>query len=146
MTKQIKTSITIQASKEHIWQILMDFENYHKWNSFIESISGTVKVGYQIRVKLQGMTFKPTVLTLQENSEFTWLGHLWFRGIFDGEHIFKLTDNGDGTTNFEQSENFKGILVGIFSKSLDKNTKAGFERMNQELKSYAEQYEPEQIV
>ncbi len=140
MTKQIKTSITINASKEKIWKILTDFENYQQWNSFIKSVTGNVSVGNTINIKLQGMTFKPVVLTFVENSELKWLGHLWFKGIFDGEHKFKLTDNGNGTTNFEQSENFSGVLVKLFSKSLDKNTKTGFEQMNKELKIRAEKH------
>ena len=140
MAKQIKTSITINASKERVWKILTDFENYPEWNSFIESVSGDVKVGNQIQIKLQGMTFKPVILTLNENTELKWLGHLWFKGLFDGEHKFKLTDNGNGTTNFEQSENFSGILVKLFSKSLDKDTKNGFEQMNKELKLRAEKH------
>jgi len=138
MTKQIKTSITINASKERIWKILMDFENYSEWNSFIKSVSGNIDVGNKIQVKLQGMTFKPTILTLKENAEFKWLGHLWFKGLFDGEHRFKLTDQGNGTTNFEQSENFSGILVKFFSKRLYRDTKNGFEQMNKELKLIAE--------
>ena len=138
MAKQIKTSITINASKEKIWKILTDFENYPEWNSFIKSVTGEVKVGKQIKIKLQGMTFKPIILIFNENSELKWLGRLWFKGIFDGEHKFKLTDNGNGTTNFEQSEIFSGILVKLFSKSLDKDTKNGFEQMNKELKLHAE--------
>lgn len=140
MAKQIKTAITINASKEKIWEILTDFENYNQWNSFIKSVTGTLKVGNQIKVELQGMTFKPVVLTLNENSELKWLGHLWFKGLFDGEHKFKLTDNGNGMTIFEHSENFSGILVKLFSKSLDKNTKNGFEQMNKELKLRAEKH------
>ncbi len=138
MAKQIKTSITINASKEKVWKILTDFENYNQWNSFIKSVTGTLKVGKHIKVELQGMTFKPVVLTFNENSELKWLGHLWFKGLFDGEHKFKLTDNGNGTTNFEHSENFSGILVKLFSKKIDKDTKNGFEQMNKELKLRAE--------
>jgi hypothetical protein len=140
MAKQIKTSITINASKERIWKILTEFESYHKWNSFIKSVSGEVKVGNRIQIKLQGMTFKPIVLTLKENRELKWLGHLWFKGLFDGEHKFYLTSNQNGTTDFEQSEYFSGILVKLFSKSLDKDTKIGFEQMNKELKLRAEKY------
>ncbi|PWG06919.1 SRPBCC domain-containing protein [Polaribacter aquimarinus] len=140
MAKQIKTSITINASKEKIWKILTDFKNYPEWNSFIKSVTGEVKVGKQIKIKLQGMTFKPIILIFNENSELKWLGRLWFKGIFDGEHKFKLTDNGNGTTNFEQSEIFSGILVKLFAKSLDKDTKNGFEQMNKELKLHAEKH------
>jgi hypothetical protein len=140
MAKYIKTSITINASREKIWKVLTDFENYREWNSFIKSVTGEVKVGNQIEIKLQGMTFKPVLLTFNKNIELKWLGHLWFKGLFDGEHKFKLTDNGNGTTNFEQSENFSGILVKLFAKSLDKDTKNGFEQMNKELKVHVEKH------
>lgn len=138
MTKQIKTSITINASREKVWKILTNFEKYPEWNSFVKSVKGDVKVGNRIQVKLPEMTFKPVVLVFNENREFKWIGRLWFKGLFDGEHRFYLTDNGDGTTNFEHSEKFSGILVKLFSKSLDKNTKIGFEQMNEELKLRAE--------
>ena len=86
------------------------------------------------------MTFSPTVVTLNKNIEFKWLGHLLLKGLFDGEHKFVLTDNGNGSINFEQSENFKGILVRLLSKSLDKDTKNGFEQMNNQLKIRAEKH------
>ena len=60
------------------------------------------------------------------------------RGIFDGEHKFELTDNRDGTTTLVQSENFIGILVPLFKKTLDNNTRRGFEAMNKKLKEMAE--------
>lgn len=138
MAKQITTSININASKEKVWNVLTDLESYPQWNSFIQSIHGNLRVGNTIKVKLQDMTFKPVILTFDKNTELKWLGHLWFKGLFDGEHKFKLTDNEDGTTHFEQSEKFTGILVKLFSKSLDNNTKKGFEQMNRELKSRAE--------
>ncbi|WP_405564116.1 SRPBCC family protein [Polaribacter sp. Asnod6-C07] len=137
MAKQIKTSITINANKEKIWKILTDFENYHEWNSFITSVTGKVKVGEQIKIKLQGLSFKPVVLIFNKNTELKWLGYLWFKGLFDGEHKFKLIDNKNGTTTFEQSENFTGILVNLFSKNLEK-TKKDFEQMNKELKIRSE--------
>jgi hypothetical protein len=85
-----------------------------------------------------GMTFKPTVLVYTEAKEFRWLGHLFIKGLFDGEHCFRLIDNKDGTTTFIQSEQFEGILVPLFSKMLDTNTIEGFRQMNKKLKQEAE--------
>lgn len=140
MVKQIKTSVAINSSKERIWQILTDFERYSEWNPFIESVTGNLKVGNQIKIQLQNMTFNPVILTFKENEELKWLGHFGFKGLFDGEHKFKLIDHANGTVTFEQSENFSGILVRFFAKSLDKDTKVGFEKMNKELKLRAEKY------
>ncbi|WP_114751821.1 SRPBCC domain-containing protein [Pleomorphovibrio marinus] len=143
MQKEINTRIHINASPEKVWQVLTDFENQCKWNPFVRSITGDVKKGNTIKVVLgpQGskpMTFKPTVLAFEQNREFRWLGHLFFSGIFDGEHSYQLLENGDGSTTFIHSEKFKGILVGLMAKKLDTEIKAGFEEMNIALKGQAE--------
>ena len=143
MAKEIKTEILINASPEKVWAILIDFESYPKWNPFIKSITGNVAVGNTIVARLEppeasGMTFKPKVLSFDKNQKFSWLGHLLFPGLFDGEHQFKLIDNGNGTTTFIQSEKFQGILVPLFKKMLDVNTVNGFNQMNQKLKELAE--------
>nr|WP_321354354.1 SRPBCC domain-containing protein [uncultured Draconibacterium sp.] len=141
MNKEIRTSVRINAAKEKVWQVLTDFEKYPEWNTFITSLSGEVKEGKQIRVKLPGMIFKPVVLKYKKNSEFRWLGHLVFKGLFDGEHKFLLIDNDDGTTTFEQSERFSGILVRLLAKHLDSKTKSDFGQMNREIKLRVETVE-----
>jgi hypothetical protein len=140
MAKEIKTEILINATPEKVWSILTNFDNYPNWNPFIKSLNGEVKVGKKITVSIEplnskGMTFKPKVISFVTNKELKWLGHLLFKGLFDGEHKFELIDNGNGTTTFKQSEKFKGIFVGLLNLE---NTKKGFEAMNEKLKELAE--------
>lgn len=140
--EQFETEILINASPKKVWEILIDFENYPQWNPFIKSISGEQEVGKKINVFLQapdtkGMSFKPVILSFKENTEFRWLGKLGMKGIFDGEHYFKLIDNGNNQTKFIHGENFSGILVSFFTKTLRK-TKTAFENMNQSLKKECE--------
>lgn len=143
MAKEIKTSIVIQASPQKVWAILTNTQAYPSWNPFIKSIEGNLAVGAKIKARIEppqakGMTFTPTILKFETNKSFVWLGSLWFKGLFDGKHKFELIDNGDGSTTFIQSEEFKGILVPLFNKMLDNNTVKGFELMNQKLKELAE--------
>ena len=77
-------------------------------------------------------------MTFATNKEFRWRGRLLLGGLFDGVHKFEIIDNGDGTVTFKQSEKFKGILVPLFKKMLDTNTKDGFDQMNLKLKELAE--------
>jgi hypothetical protein len=144
MAKEISTQITINTSPEKIWSLLSYTESYPNWNPFIKSIKGTLAVGNKIEVKIQApqskaMNFSPTILAFEKNKEFRWLGHLLFRGLFDGEHKFEIIDHANGTCTFIQSEKFKGILVPLFAKMLDNNTKLGFQQMNEKLKQLAEQ-------
>ncbi len=143
MTEQIYTEILINASPKKVWDILTDFENYPEWNSFITSLTGKVAVGNTITVRIlppngNGVKFKPVVLAYEPEKEIRWLGKFFIKGVFDGEHQFKLIDNKNGTTTFIQSERFSGFLLPLLKNNLN-NTKVGFEEMNLELKEVAEQ-------
>lgn len=143
MAKAITTEILILATPEKVWSVLTEFDQYPQWNPFIKSITGNVAFGNTIKARIEppgasGMTFKPTVLVYTEAKEFRWVGHLFIKGLFDGEHCFRLIDNKDGTTTFVQSEKFEGILVRLFSKMLDTNTIEGFRQMNEALKKEVE--------
>jgi len=136
--KEIKTSIEISAAPETIWKILTDFQEYGKWNPFITKISGEQRMGGLLEIKAGGITFKPKLLKYDEPKEIRWLGKLFFKGLFDGEHSFQIIDHNNGSCTFLQEEKFNGILVGLFAKKLDKETKSGFIKMNIKLKELAE--------
>ncbi len=141
MIKEINTEILIHQTPEKVWDILTNFDNYAKWNPFIKSLQGKVEVDNVIKVKIvppseKGMTFKPKVLTYEHQKELSWIGHLFFSGLFDGKHKLELIDNLNGTTTFRQSEKFKGVFVRFFNLE---STKKGFEMMNKKLKELAEE-------
>lgn len=143
MSVEIETEIQINTAPEQVWTILTDFDNYPNWNPFITSLTGSVKVGNKITVHIEppgaiGNTFKPKVLSFLPHKELSWLGQLLFAGVFDGLHKLELIDNGNKTTTFKQSEKFSGLLVPLFRKQLENNTKEGFQQMNQKLKLLAE--------
>lgn len=143
MSVEINTEILINANPEEVWQTLTNFSNYPKWNPFITLLTGDVNVGNKITVRIEAPgasvnTFKPRVLTFAPNKEISWLGQLLFSGIFDGHHKLQLADNKNGTTTFKQGEKFTGVLVPLFKKQLEVNTKNGFHAMNQKLKEIVE--------
>jgi len=84
------------------------------------------------------MTFKPVVLKAEPSKELRWLGRLFVPGLFAGEHRFVIEPTGGSRVIFTQSEQFKGLLVPLLWKSLDKNTREGFNQMNEALKRLAE--------
>jgi hypothetical protein len=142
--KELRTEIEIQASAERVWQLLTDFPAFPQWNPFIRKASGNIRVGERLEVRLQpsgasAMTFRPTVLKVEPNREFRWLGHLLIPGLFDGEHSFTIEPLGEGRVRFTQREVFTGLLVPLLARGLDTDTQRGFEEMNQALKARAEQ-------
>lgn len=139
---RIKTEIIINAPAERIWSILTDLGNYQQWNPFIIESSGEVKVGKKINNTMKNgdktMTFKPTILNVVENEYFDWLGSLWFKGIFDGQHYFSLEPLNEKQTKLIHGENFSGILSKIILKKIGAETKENFVKMNHALKEMAE--------
>jgi hypothetical protein len=142
--KELRSEIEIQASAERVWQLLTDFLSFPQWNPFIRKASGNLRVGERLEVNIQpsgasGMTFRPTVLKAEPNRELRWLGHLLISGLFDGEHSFTIEPLGESRVRFIQREVFTGLLVPLFARGLDTDTRRGFEEMNQALKARAEQ-------
>ena len=117
---------------------MVDFERYPSWNPFIKSIKGDLKLGEKIVANMDGMTFKPTITVLEKGKRLTWLGHLLFKGLFDGAHSFRLEKIESGGTMFYHEEEFSGLLVGLFRKKLLSDTRNGFIGMNKKLKEIAE--------
>lgn len=142
MTAVITTTIDIDADPDAVWDVLTDFAAYGQWNPFMDRIEGRPEVGTRLVVHLtpdggRGMTFKPTVLAAVRGQELRWLGRLGVAGVFDGEHSFILTANGNGTTRLTHAERFSGILVTLL-KGAWKDSHTGFQAFNSALKARVE--------
>ena len=142
MHHELHTEIDIDAKPEVVWQVLTDLDRYPEWNPFITSAVGTPEVGDKLLNRMEppggkAMTFKPQVTVVEDGKTFEWLGTLGFSGVFDGRHRFDIEASPTGT-KLIQSESFDGVLVRFMRKSLDTQTKAGFEAMNVALKARAE--------
>jgi hypothetical protein len=142
--KEVRSEIEIAAPAGRVWEILTDFAGFPQWNPFIRRARGNLVKGERLEVMMQpsgarGMTFSPTVLTVEADRELRWIGHLFVPGLFDGEHIFTIEPLGTGRVHFTQREIFTGLLVPLLSRMLDTDTRRGFEEMNKALKARAEQ-------
>jgi hypothetical protein len=143
VTRELKTTIEIDASADAIWTVLTDFSRYSEWNPFIRSIRGKAKQGEQLEIFIQspggnGMTFRPVILALQPEHELRWMGRLILPGVFDGEHQFQIEPIGERRTRLIHREVFSGLLVPLLWRNLDTQTRQGFEEMNHALKSHVE--------
>ena len=134
--------IVIDAPTERVWAAFTDFESYPQWSRFVKSISGDLRLGGRLTVRLgpadsNGLTFKPRVTEYREGFVLEWLGHLRHSGIFDGRHRFELSKTNDGNTLFTQSETFGGISMPFVTSSLARMTRS-FEAFNASLKARSE--------
>lgn len=84
------------------------------------------------------MHFKPTVISFEDKRYFAWIGNLLIPSIFSGKHSFLLEQSERGC-KLSHKEEFSGFLVPLVWKTMETDTKAGFEVMNKALKSKAEE-------
>lgn len=141
--KRIETRVTINASPEQVWSTLTDFEAYPDWNPFIVKLKGRPVMGTTLEAHLKlgnkaPQVFKPKVLVAQRGGEFRWRGKLFVRGLFDGEHYFKLRPLKGGQTELIHGEQFSGLLAGPIMRMIHSETVQGFELMNRALRARVE--------
>jgi hypothetical protein len=137
--RTVAHAIDIPASPATVWQVLAQTDRYPEWNPFL-TISGRLAVGERVTVTIRPgrrtMTFRPTVLAIEDGTLIRWRGTAGVRGIFDGEHELRLEPGPDGGTRFVQREAFSGLLVPLLRRVLD-DTEAGFAAMNTALRDRA---------
>ena len=141
MSKIITTHLMVNAAVDTVWQALTDLAGYHRWNPFITTAAGTIKVGERLDLTIQlpgsrAMTFTPWVTAVEQHHYLEWLGRLVLPGIFDGRHSFTLTHRAGGRTLIQQSETFSGALIPFAGSTLAR-TRAGFVAMNEALAQQA---------
>ncbi len=137
--RTVAHAIDIPASPATVWQVLAQTDRYPEWNPFL-TISGRLAVGERVTVTIRPgrrtMTFRPTVLAIEDGTLILWRGTAGVRGIFDGEHELRLEPAPDGGSRFVQREAFSGLLVPLLRRVLD-DTEAGFAAMNTALRDRA---------
>ncbi|MDM1294926.1 SRPBCC domain-containing protein [Sphingobacterium sp. N143] len=140
--KKIETMITLDASLEQVWNVLVDFSAYPLWSPTIKAFDGKPAVGKRCKVRLEQpngfkITMNPRFLCIDADRELRWKGNLILPGIFDGEHYFRLEQAGADQVRLIQGEIFSGLLIPFFGQLL-LETKKGFELFNMAIKQRVE--------
>jgi hypothetical protein len=143
MTLEIHAEIDIDAPPAVVWEVLIDFGRYPRWNPFIREIRGEPRVGETLDVTVEPAgqarrVFRTRVTQADAAGELTWIGRLPVPGLLDGEHSFVVAPHRDGRgTRFIQHENFSGVLLGLVG-DVEGVVREGFHAMNRALKAEAE--------
>lgn len=140
---ETQLGIDIAAPPNQVWAILTDFAAYPEWNPFIVAVRGQAVGGRALNVDLRTADgrvrgYWPHVLVSEPPRRLRWEGRLLPAGLLDGRQRFSLVGQPDGSTRFEQSVRFGGLLAPLLRTRLDTLALQGFEAMNRALKERAE--------
>lgn len=142
MNKSIQTEIIINASKEKVWNILTDLDQYTEWNPFIICSKGRLAKGERLTNTLlngsKRIVFKPKVVSVVPHQYFDWLGSLFIKGLFDGHHYFEIDELAPDQVKLTQGEHFSGVLSSYILKKIGEDTRSNFIKMNAAVKQRAE--------
>ena len=142
--KELYTEIQINAPVSEVWKALTDFSQYENWNPFIIKAQGELKPNaiLQIIVRPPGkkaQNYQIILLKVDPQKELRWLGHFLISGLMDGEHIFEIQTNSDGSVRLIHREYFRGLLVPfVWNIFLNTHMRDGFEALNMSLKALLE--------
>jgi hypothetical protein len=139
--RTIEHAVDVQAPAATVWQVLTDTDRYADWNPFMPRLSGRLAAGERLTLTVRPgkrtMTFRPTVLAVEDGTLIRWRGRLWMPGLFDGEHELRVEPMPGGGARFVQRETFSGLLVPLMPSVVD-DTATGFAAMNTALRHRAE--------
>jgi hypothetical protein len=145
MAKRLLTDMDIDATPERVWEVLTDLAAYPGWNPFIVRAAGVVETGRRLTLTMQPLggratTLRPRLVEVDVPRRLRWRGTVGVPGLMDAEHTFTLEPRGSGTRLVHQ-EDFRGVLVPLLARALDRKTLPAFVAMNEALKSRAERAE-----
>lgn len=132
-SRETSVSIDIQANPKTVWGLLINAENYPKWNSTVISIDGKIALGEKIKLKSYldpKRVFKLSVKEFENEKRLVW-------GDAMGKREYKLTPISSGQTNFSMTEKIGGPLFPLFAKMIPPFDES-FEKFANDLKKETE--------
>ncbi|KAF8219088.1 hypothetical protein L208DRAFT_1418859 [Tricholoma matsutake] len=160
----VSSSITIDAPREKVWSIILDFASYKEWNPFVRGQTIVDKAGNALSDQtpaegqyllispvhlpptmgepgwFQTQSTSTTISTLdQENYRVAWIGISFPRFLLNTERWQSLSVDLDGKTKYETIEVFSGILAYIVKFLMREKLVMGFNAQAEGLKQRAEQ-------
>jgi hypothetical protein len=137
----LQASVVIHATPQQVWAVLTDQAAYPRWNPFIISSTGPVKVVATLTNRMHdatgNTTFTPVVQVADPGRELQWIGRVGPGCIFDGQHTFTIRQIRPGLVLFTQREDFTGIVVPFYQGHLHADTLPQFRAMNAALAAQA---------
>jgi len=121
-----KVTRTINAAPERVWELLSDTSAWKDWNPTVISIDGTIAEGQKVKLVSTlnpKRAFNLSVTKVDAPREMVWSDGMPL-GLFKGERTYRLTPQGDGSTEFFMEELYTGLMAPLITKSIPDMTES----------------------
>lgn len=153
---------TIKASVQQVYDVLLDFAEYSKWNTFVVNVTnkdgspvapGPAKLGLEVNFKSNGLlplmnassseivSIADTMVVPENPAGTGQVAINAWTAVMPGiqaQHPNILTDLGDGWTRYVSYESYYGLLAPVVEVLLVANLRRQFEQQGADLKQYVE--------
>lgn len=138
MATKYTVSRRINAPTDKVWALLTDASSYGRWNRAVVSIEGRIAAGETVSlvsIANPKRTFRLHVSEMTTPSRMVWRDGMPL-GLFTGERTYRVEPR-EGVTHFEMTEEYTGLLSGLFTKAIPDLTES-FNLFADSLKTAAE--------
>jgi hypothetical protein len=153
MTAELRTFVDIDATPERVWEVLTDVPAWPQWNLLIASAEGTFAVGRRLSLSMPPLnpllrvTLRLTVLEVAPCRRLRFrlrLVRLGIPGLFDADHTLTISLHDGGVRLWEEAR-FRGLLVPLMTRSLNREKLPAFNATNAALKNRIEGLQPTRL-
>jgi hypothetical protein len=142
-SKEVVTSIEIEASAERVWKVLTDLNSFPQWNPMIRWAKGEVRPDVKLTVRFEpegsrGYTFTPKLLIVEPNRQLRWLGYPRIPKFIDTEHYWIIEKLTNEKTHLIHGAVIYGWLTPLSWRTFVRKSTGPFEEMNRAHKRRAE--------
>ena len=137
--KSVHHEISINASPEKVWAVLLDTKNYDHWNPVMKLLEGEIKEGNRVKYRFtqdaDNVSEIPSrVKRIIPHQLLNQHGGLPILLTFDHQYILEPSGSG---TKLTIHEDYKGIGVNFWNPA---PVETAYQRLNEAIKERAESF------
>jgi len=115
-SKSFTTTTLVDARREDVWNIVMDFESYPRWNPYMRSVTGQAELGETLHVRLAPPggdedAVSARVFVLKPPRKLRWQSRMLAPGLRDIEYEVIVAPAAPNLTQVIQRIRYEGLLV-----------------------------------
>lgn len=138
-----ETTFAVSAPAARVWETLTALDRYPEWNPQIPRVTGSLRPGERIglRLALPGrppMDLTATIEEARPDALLTWRGHVVAPWLFEGYRRFEIEPVAPGQVRVTHVEDVHGLLAPLFGLALGSRVQSSHDALNAALKARAE--------
>jgi hypothetical protein len=139
-SRSSSTTTVVQAPREKVWRLVVDFDAYPEWNPYLRSVQGRPAAGSTLEVRLEpragdAQDVSASVTVFKPPRKLRWRSRLLGPGVRDFEYEVIVDPLGPNRARVTQRARYEGWLTLLVDAD---DTRAGLEEMARALKLRAE--------